>query len=82
MREIRESSDGESRTKSTIFEGILTSDLPHHDLAATRLAAEAQLISFAGEGTTAYTLAAATYELFANLDTLNALRHELLLAFA
>lgn len=51
VREIRNSPNPE-RIKSTIFEGILNSSLPEEDKTDARLAAESQLIVFAGEGTT------------------------------
>ena len=38
--------------KSTIFEGILNSTLPDEEKTDARLASEAQLVVFAGEGTT------------------------------
>ena len=40
------------RIKSTIFEGILSSKLPDADKTDVRMAGEAQLVIFAGEGTT------------------------------
>ncbi len=52
VREIRDAPDTAAKAKSTIFEGILSSDLPKEDLSEKRLSAEAQLIVFAGEGTT------------------------------
>jgi hypothetical protein len=54
VREIRSSPNPE-RVKSTIFEGILNSTLPDEEKIDTRLASEAQLIVFAGEGTTGWT---------------------------
>lgn len=51
VREIRTSGNPE-RIKSTIFEGILESSLPPEEKTDIRLASEAQLIVFAGEGTT------------------------------
>jgi hypothetical protein len=51
VNEIRSSPNPE-RIKSTIFEGILNSSLPEEDKTNARLAAEAQLVVFAGEGTT------------------------------
>lgn len=51
MREIRTSPNPE-RVKSTIFEGILNSKLPAEEKTDQRLASEAQLVVFAGEGTT------------------------------
>lgn len=74
--QIRESPDM-SKAKGTIFEGILNRGLPDEDLTSKRLLAEAQLIVFAGEGTTAYTLNAATYELLANPQVLQELQREL-----
>ncbi|KAH0383204.1 MFS general substrate transporter, partial [Aureobasidium melanogenum] len=79
VNEIRNSPNPE-RIKSTIFEGILNSSLPGEDKTNTRLAAEAQLVVFAGEGTTAYTLMAAVYELLANPTELHKLREELIQA--
>jgi hypothetical protein len=51
VREIRKSPDPE-RVKTTIFEGIFNSPLPSEEKTDTRMASEAQLIVFAGEGTT------------------------------
>lgn len=51
VHEVKESSDM-SMAKGTIFEGILSHGLPSEDLTSERLLAEAQLIVFAGEGTT------------------------------
>ncbi|KAK7724451.1 hypothetical protein SLS63_008708 [Diaporthe eres] len=79
VREIRNSPNPE-RIKSTIFEGILNSSLPEEDKTDARLAAESQLIVFAGEGTTAYTLTAAVYELLAHPRELAKLRAELIQA--
>lgn len=52
VREIRNAPNMEAKARSTIFEGIVSSGLPKEDLSDKRLAAEAQLIIFAGEGTT------------------------------
>ncbi|KAI9714688.1 MAG: hypothetical protein M1828_001117 [Chrysothrix sp. TS-e1954] len=51
VRRIRHSSNPEA-AKGTIFEGILNSSLPTSEKSDLRLASEAQLIVFAGEGTT------------------------------
>lgn len=51
VREIRTSPNPE-RVKSTIFEGIFNSSLPAEEKTDERLASEAQLVVFAGEGTT------------------------------
>lgn len=51
MRDIRASPNPE-RVKSTIFEGVLNSGLPPQEKTDLRLASEAQLTVFAGEGTT------------------------------
>ncbi|KAJ6021662.1 cytochrome P450 [Penicillium herquei] len=51
VREIRKSPNPE-RIKSTIFEGIPNSSLPAEEKEDERLASEAQLMVFAGEGTT------------------------------
>lgn len=40
------------KAHGTIFQGIVSSELPEEDLSDKRLSAEAQLIIFAGEGTT------------------------------
>lgn len=48
---IRNSKNPE-RVKNTIFEGILSSKLPDEEKSTLRLAQEAQLVVFAGEGTT------------------------------
>ncbi|KAJ0365519.1 hypothetical protein COL154_004374 [Colletotrichum chrysophilum] len=65
VEEIRNSKNPDS-AKNTIFEGILNSKLPDEEKTIPRLAHEAQLVVFAGEGTTAYTLQAAIYQLLAN----------------
>ncbi|KAI9664637.1 MAG: hypothetical protein M1821_006083 [Bathelium mastoideum] len=65
------------RVKSTIFEGVLSSKLPDEEKANGRLAHEAQLVVFAGQGTTAYTLSAALYELLANPLELEKVKAEL-----
>jgi hypothetical protein len=51
VREIRNSPDP-NRVKSTIFAGILDSSLPPEEKTDERLASEAQLVVFAGEGST------------------------------
>ena len=51
VRAIRSSPNPE-RVMSTIFEGILNSKLPDEEKTDLRLASEAQLVVFAGEGTT------------------------------
>lgn len=61
---IRQSPNPDA-AKNTIFEGILNSKLPAAEKTTPRLAHEAQLVVFAGEGTTAYTLQAALFELLA-----------------
>ncbi len=63
--------------KTTIFDGILNSTLPAADKTDARLASEAQLVIFAGEGTTAFTLTAAVYELLANPPVLTRMKAEL-----
>jgi hypothetical protein len=40
------------RVKNTIFEGVLSSKLPEEEKSNARLAHEAQLVVFAGQGTT------------------------------
>lgn len=51
VRSIRSSPNPE-KVKRTIFEGLLNSKLPAKDKTDPRLASEAQLVVFAGEGTT------------------------------
>lgn len=51
VENIRDSPNPE-RVKSTIFEGVLGSKLPEEDKTNARLAHEAQLVVFAGQGTT------------------------------
>lgn len=51
MRQIR-SSPNPDEIKSTIFEGILGSSLPPEEKTDARMAADAQLVGLAGEGTT------------------------------
>ncbi|KAJ2994637.1 hypothetical protein NUW58_g1501 [Xylaria curta] len=65
------------RAKSTIFEGILSSKVPEEEKENGRLAHEAQLVVFAGQGTTAYTLSAALYQLLANPRILKKVKEEL-----
>jgi cytochrome P450 len=79
VREIRDS-PGMCKADGTIFQGIVNSELLEEDLTDKRLSAEAQLIIFAGEGTTAYTLTAAMYELLANPTELAKLQRELAVA--
>jgi hypothetical protein len=50
VRFIRNSPDPE-QIKKTIFEGVLSSNSPPEEKTDARLAQEAQLIVFAGEGT-------------------------------
>jgi len=50
MRDIK-ASPNSKRVKNTIFEGILSSSLPPEEKTDLRLASEAQLTVFAGEGT-------------------------------
>ncbi|KAI0441396.1 cytochrome P450 [Xylaria telfairii] len=76
VREIKASPNPE-RIKSTIFEGILGSTLPPEEKADRRLASEAQLVVFAGEGTTAYSLTCCLYHLLANPQEVKKLRAEL-----
>ncbi|POS72201.1 cytochrome P450, partial [Diaporthe helianthi] len=76
VREIRNSPNPE-RIKKTIFEGIFNSSLPPEEKTDERLASEAQLVVFAGEGTTAHTLTCCVYQLLANPDKVQKLRAEL-----
>ena len=51
VRQIRHSPNPD-RVQRTIFQGILESSLPPEEKTDRRLADEAQLVIFAGEGTT------------------------------
>ncbi|KAM7203059.1 P-loop containing nucleoside triphosphate hydrolase protein [Rhypophila sp. PSN 637] len=77
VREIRDHPDREARSKSTIFEGVITGRLVDKDLTDKRLVAEAQLLIFAGEGTTAHSLVAAVYHVLANPPIFDTLKREL-----
>lgn len=94
VREIRQSPNPD-RVKSTIFEGILNSSLPEAEKEDERLASEAQLVVFAGEGTTgisrfhplvtetndaAYTLTCCLYQLLAHPAEVAKLKEELIQA--
>ncbi|RWA06753.1 hypothetical protein EKO27_g8357 [Xylaria grammica] len=79
VREIRKSPNPD-RVKSTIFEGILNSALPPEEKSDHRLASEAQLVVFAGEGTTAHTLTCCLYHLLADKDEVRKLKAELVAA--
>ncbi|KXX76482.1 Trichodiene oxygenase [Madurella mycetomatis] len=76
VRDIRTSPDPQ-RIKRTIFEGILSSKLPDSDKTDARMAGEAQLVVFAGEGTTAWTMNAALYQILANPLVCKKLKAEL-----
>ncbi|KAJ3580183.1 hypothetical protein NPX13_g385 [Xylaria arbuscula] len=76
VREIRASPNPE-RVKSTIFEGIINSSLPPKEKTDKRLASEAQLVVFAGEGTTAHTLTCCLYQLLSNKHEVWKLKAEL-----
>ncbi|KAH8424126.1 cytochrome P450 [Aspergillus melleus] len=76
VRDIRRSPDPQ-RIKRTIFEGILSSKLPDSDKTDARMAGEAQLVVFAGEGTTAWTMHAALFQILANPSVCAALKAEL-----
>ncbi|KAH7374222.1 cytochrome P450 [Cadophora sp. MPI-SDFR-AT-0126] len=76
VREIRESTDPD-RAKNSIFGGILSSSLPAEEKADHRLTSEAQLVVFAGENTTAYTLTSAIFQILAHPDILQKIRQEL-----
>ncbi|OAA57314.1 Cytochrome P450 [Cordyceps fumosorosea ARSEF 2679] len=81
VEKIRNSPNPE-RIKSTIFEGVLSSRLPDEEKTSARLAHEAQLVVFAGQGTTAYTLSAAIYQLLAHPAELAKVKRELADALA
>ncbi|KAM7188881.1 Cytochrome P450 [Naviculisporaceae sp. PSN 640] len=73
---MRKEPDSE-KAKQTIFRGILNSKLPPEEKTDIRLASEAQLVVFAGEGTTAWGLNAALYELLAHPADFRRLKEEL-----
>ncbi|CAD6449307.1 5333bc3a-fea7-453e-b3a7-b6ab6420774a [Sclerotinia trifoliorum] len=77
--EVRNSPNPE-KIKSTIFEGVLSSKLPDEEKTNLRLAHEAQLVVFAGEGTTAYTLQSALFQLLANPKEFEKVKAEILSA--
>ncbi|KAI1131766.1 cytochrome P450 [Nemania abortiva] len=79
LQHFRKSPDSDN-IKSTIFEGVLRGTLPSEDKSDWRLVNEAQLVVFAGEGTTAYTLTAAIYEILAHPTVAQKLRDELVQA--
>lgn len=58
----------------TVFDNILDSKLPEHELATERLWKEAQVIVIAGTETTAWTLSVITYYLLENPATMQRLR--------
>ncbi|KAL8795788.1 MAG: hypothetical protein Q9195_001840 [Heterodermia aff. obscurata] len=66
--------------ESTIFHGVLNSDLPDFEKTTGRLRQEAELIVMAGVDTTASTLSAIIYHLLADPKILGKLRAELLTA--
>ncbi|RFU78085.1 cytochrome p450 [Trichoderma arundinaceum] len=76
VQDIKNSPDPQ-RIKRTIFEGILSSKLPDSDKTDARMAGEAQLVVFAGEGTTAWTMNAALYQILADPIVCKKLRTEL-----
>ncbi|TGO21669.1 hypothetical protein BPAE_0206g00030 [Botrytis paeoniae] len=77
--EVRNSPNPE-KIKTTIFEGVLSSKLPDEEKTNLRLAHEAQLVVFAGEGTTAYTLQSAVFQLLANPKEFEKVKREILAA--
>ncbi|GAW17834.1 hypothetical protein ANO14919_073010 [Xylariales sp. No.14919] len=79
LRELHNSPNPDN-IRSTIFQGVLEGTLPTEDKSYWRLVNEAQLIVFAGEGTTAHTLTAAIYEILAQPAVAQKLREELLQA--
>ncbi|KAI1271765.1 cytochrome P450 [Xylaria sp. FL0933] len=79
IRQIRTSPDPNA-VKSTIFEGILTSNLSENEKTDTRMAHDAQLIILAGESTTGHTLSAILFELLSHPDVYKAVKDEVTLA--
>ncbi|RFU78092.1 cytochrome p450 [Trichoderma arundinaceum] len=80
IKEINASKSHHDGQHSTIFHGIMSSNLPPSEKEPARLRQEAQLVILAGQDTTAYTLSAITYELLANPDKLAKLKEELVTA--
>ncbi|PSR80440.1 cytochrome P450 [Coniella lustricola] len=76
VTEIKTSPDPQ-RIKRTIFEGLLNSKLPESDKTDLRLASEAQLVVFAGEGTTAWTMHAALFHILTHPKVYTRLKTEL-----
>ncbi|KAK8067555.1 hypothetical protein PG996_006667, partial [Apiospora saccharicola] len=76
VRQIR-TSPNPDEIKSTIFEGILSSSLPPEEKTDARMAADAQLVGLAGEGTTAYTLSASLFELLSHPDEYKKVKDEI-----
>ncbi|CAN9285974.1 unnamed protein product [Alternaria alternata] len=76
VREIRESDDP-NQAKNSIFGGILSSSLSAEEKTDQRLTSEAQLVVFAGENTTAYTLTSAIFQILAHPRILRKIRNEL-----
>lgn len=66
-----------SENTLTIFDDILDSKLPEHELATERLWKEAQVIVIAGTETTAWTLSVITYYLLENPAIMQRLRNTL-----
>ncbi|KAF5875950.1 putative cytochrome p450 protein [Botrytis fragariae] len=79
IEDIKSSSDKDAG-KNTIFHGLLNSKLPDSEKETPRLVHEAQLTVFAGQDTTASTMAATVFELLANPDKLIKLKKELAIA--
>ncbi|KAI0114057.1 cytochrome P450 [Nemania sp. FL0031] len=79
VRQIRASPDPNA-VKSTIFEGILSSNLPENEKTDARMANDAQLIVLAGESTTGHTLSAILFELLSHPDVYKTAKDEVTLA--
>nr|POE87145.1 trichodiene oxygenase [Quercus suber] len=76
VRDIRNSKDRD-RVKKSIFDGILNSSVPESEKSDKRLASEAQLIVFAGEGTTAHSLTCCLFHLLDRPSEVDKLKAEL-----
>ncbi|KAI0416351.1 cytochrome P450, partial [Xylaria grammica] len=79
VRQIRASPDPNA-VKKTIFEGILSSNLPENEMTDARMAHDAQLIILAGESTTGYTLSAILFELLSHSNFYRIAKDEILAA--
>ncbi|KAI5918541.1 cytochrome P450 [Camillea tinctor] len=81
VREIRNSPDPNA-IESTIFEGIIASNLPDEEKTDVRMAHDAQLIVLAGESTTGHSLCAILFELLSHPDDYRVAKNEIISALS